>query len=115
MKELECPNCGAGAPVIISQGEFRCKFCDTLYYNQNLLDRKRAAEKKAANLKVQEERQRAKIEQARSTNSMGKRILIFVSIVLIIVFAFVGYMAKKSMDESAKANEEMIKNFQKEK
>lgn len=43
---------------------------------------------------------------------MGKRVLIFVTVALIIVFDFIGYMANKSMNESAKAREELIKSFQ---
>ena len=112
MKDQECPNCGGASPEKISEGEFRCTFCDTLFYNEGMLQRKRSAEKKAAYTKAKETSQQVQIEQARTVNNMSKRILIFVSIVLIIIFAFVGYMAKTSMEQSTKAQEEMIKSFQ---
>ena len=114
MKDQECPNCGGASPEKISEGEFRCTFCDTLFYNEGMMQRKRAAEKKTASARAQETRQQATIEQARSVNNMSRRVFLFVGIVLLIIFAFVGYMAKTSMDQSIKAQEEVIKSFQKQ-
>ena len=114
MKDLECPNCGGANPEKLSEGEFRCTFCDTKFYNESMLQQKRKAEKEAAYAKNQALKEQAKIEQARSAGNMGKRVLIFVAVVLIIIFGFIGYMAKKSMDESAKTQEELIKSFQQE-
>jgi uncharacterized Zn finger protein (UPF0148 family) len=112
MKDLECPNCGGSSPKVINEGEFRCVFCDTLYYNEAMQQRKRAADKQAARIKTEESRQQVHVEQARTVNNMSKRILLFVSIVLLIVFGFVGYMAKQSMDQSAKSQEQLIKSLQ---
>ena len=112
MKDLECPNCGGSSPAKISEGEFRCTFCDTIYFNEGMLQRKRAAEKEAARVKVEQAKQQVHIEQARTVNNMSKRVLFFVTIALLIIFSYVGYMAKKSMDQSAKAQEELIKSFQ---
>ncbi len=112
MKDLECPNCGGASPKVISEGEFKCSFCDTLFYNEAMLQRKRAAEKEAARVKTEEAKQQVHVEQAHTVNNMSKRILLFVTIALLIIFSFVGYMAKKSMDQSAKAQEELIKSFQ---
>lgn len=112
MKDLECPNCGGASPKVISEGEFRCVFCDTLYYNEAMQQRKRASDKQAARLKIEEAKQQVHVEQERTVNNMSRRILLFVSIVLLIVFGFVGYMAKQSMDQSAKSQEELIKSFQ---
>lgn len=111
MKDQECPNCGSANPEIISEGEFRCKSCNTLFYNESILQRKRANEKKAAYVKAQETMQKLKLEQTRSINRTSKRTFLFVFLVLIIIFSFVGYMAKKSMDQSTKAQEELIKSI----
>ena len=112
MKDHECPNCGSTNPEIISEGEFRCKSCNTIFYNESMLQQKRATAKKAANAKAQEIRQRLKLEHTRTINRMSKRTLFFVFIMLIIIFSFVGYMAKKSMDQSTKAQEEILKSIQ---
>lgn len=114
MKDLECPNCGGSSPAIISEGEFRCTFCDTIYYNEGMLQRKRAREKQAAHIKIKEAKQQGHIEQARTVNNMSKRILFFITIALLVIFSYVGYMVKKSMDQSVKSQEELIKSFQRQ-
>jgi uncharacterized Zn finger protein (UPF0148 family) len=112
MKEQACPNCGAASPKVINEGEYRCSFCDTLYYDKNLVEKRKATEKKMAHSKAQEAKYNAHAEQAKTVNKMSKRVLLVVVIGLIVIFAFVGYMAKQSMDQSQKYQEEMIKNIQ---
>lgn len=112
MKEKECPNCGASNPETISEGEFRCNFCGTLFHDENILQRKKAQEKKAQHTKMQEMRYQAQLETAKASGNMTKKILLFVFAILVIIFGFVFYMAKKSMDDSSKYQEELIKSFQ---
>jgi len=114
VKDIECPNCGGATPRGISPGEYQCQFCDTLFYNKELMQQQKKADKKAAYQRSQQERYRAQAEQAGATNRMSRRILLFVAVVLIIVFGFAGYMAMKSMEQSNKANEEMIRSLQKQ-
>lgn len=112
MKEMECPNCGGANPEILSEGEFRCTYCETLYYDHALVKQKKTSEKKVAHAKAQEARHTAQAEQFRTANSMSKRVLFVVIIGLLAIFGYVGYMAKKSMDQTTKAQEEMIKSMQ---
>jgi uncharacterized Zn finger protein (UPF0148 family) len=111
MKDHECPNCGGASPEVISEGEFRCRFCDSVYYHEGMLQRKKAAEKKMAQARVQQARFEAQVEQARTTNRMSKRVLLVVVIALLAIFGFVGYMARKSMDQTNKMQEEMLKSL----
>jgi uncharacterized membrane protein YvbJ len=111
MKEVQCPNCGASGPKKISEGEFLCQFCNTHFYDQALLQRKRSAEKLEAQAKAMGSKQHFQREQIRNSNRLGKRVLIFVAIALVLVFVYVGYMAKRSMDQSTKMQEELIKSF----
>ncbi|MFZ5554217.1 MAG: hypothetical protein ACOZCO_13955 [Bacteroidota bacterium] len=34
MKPIECPNCGGNNPVRLSEGEYRCSYCDSLFHLQ---------------------------------------------------------------------------------
>jgi uncharacterized Zn finger protein (UPF0148 family) len=114
MKEQACPNCGAASPKVIQEGEYRCSFCDTLYTDKNLVEKRKAAEKKMAHAKAQEAKHNAASEQARTVNKMSRRVTMVVVIGLIIVFAYVGYMAYTSMQQQQKYQEEMMKNLQKD-
>lgn len=111
MKDHECPNCGGASPEVISEGEFRCRFCDSVYFNEGILQRKKATDIKLTQALAQQARFEAQVEQARTANKMSKRVLLVVIIGLIAIFAYVGYMAKKSMDQADKAREEMLKSF----
>jgi uncharacterized Zn finger protein (UPF0148 family) len=111
-KDLECPNCGSPNPKEISHGEFECKFCETKFVNQAMMDSKRAAEKQEKRLQAEQAKAQAQLAQAKATSGMGKRVLIFVAIFLLIVFGFVGYMAKKSMDQANEQQKELMKSFE---
>jgi len=112
MKEMECPNCGGANPEILSEGEFRCTYCETLYYDHALVKQKKASEKKVAYAKAQEAKHNVQVEQFRTASSMSKRVLFVVIIGLVVIFGYVGYMAKRSMDQTTKAQEEMLKSMQ---
>lgn len=112
MKDLECPNCGGADPVTVKPGQFRCRFCDTVYVNEAMLQRQRAAEKEAARRQAEELRANAQIAQARAVSSMSKRVLLVVVIGLLLIFGFVGYMVMKSMEQSKQQQEELIKSFE---
>lgn len=112
MKDAECPNCGGADPEVISEGEFRCKYCETLYHDHALVKQRKATEKKVAYSKSQEAKHNAQAEQFRTVNKMSRRVLFVVVIALIAIFGYVGYMAKKSMDQTQKAQEEMLKSMQ---
>ena len=112
MKEQACPNCGAASPKVIQEGEYRCSFCDTLYTDKVLVEKRKSAEKKMAYSKVKEAQFNAHAEQAKTVNKMSRRVTMVVVIGLIIIFAYVGYMAYTSMQQQQKLQEEMMKNFQ---
>lgn len=112
MKDLECPNCGGANPVTVKPGEFRCQFCDTVFVNEAMMQRHRAAEKQAARIRSENLRAQAQMAQAKAVSSMDKRVLIIVAIGLLLVFGYVGYMAKKSMDQTQKQQEELMKSFE---
>lgn len=112
MKDLECPNCGGASPEVLKPGEFRCQFCDTKFVNEAMMQRAQAAERKEARRKTDELRAQAQMAQARAVSGMSRRVLFVVIIGLLLVFGYVGYMAKKSMDQSQKQQEELIKSFQ---
>ena len=112
MKDHECPNCGGASPELISEGEFRCAFCDSVYFNEGMIRRKEAAENKMAQAVAQQARLEAQVEHARTANKMSKRVLLVVAIGLLAIFAYVGYMAKKSLDQTEKAQEELLKSLQ---
>jgi uncharacterized Zn finger protein (UPF0148 family) len=111
MKEQACPNCGAASPKVIAEGEYRCTFCDTLYIDKALIEKRRAAEKKMAYSKAKESQYNAQAAQAVTVNKMSKRIIMVVVIGLIIVFAYVGFMAYNSMQQQQKMQEEMMKEM----
>jgi uncharacterized Zn finger protein (UPF0148 family) len=111
MKEQACPNCGAASPKVIAEGEYRCTFCDTLYTDKALIEKRKSSEKKMAYSKAKEAQYNAHTEQARTVNKMSKRILLFVALALVVIFAFVGYMAFNSMQQQQKMQEDMIKEM----
>ena len=113
MKDLECPNCGGSNPVVLKPGEFRCQFCDTVFVDEAMMQRQRASEKQAARLRAEEARANAQAAQAKAVSGMSKRVLWVVIIGMLLIFGYVGYMAMKSMEETRKQQEEMMKEFQK--
>lgn len=115
MKERECPNCGGAEFQVINEGEYRCKFCGTNFQDKHIIQQKLANERKAKHAKVQELKYQAQLEQGKAQGNMTKKILLFVFAVLTIIFGVIFYMGKKSLDESAKNQQELIKSFQPEK
>lgn len=115
MKEKECPNCGGTEFEVITEGEYRCKFCGTNFQDKHIIQQKLANERKAKHAKVQELKYQAQLEQAKAQGSMTKKILLFVFAMLVIIFGVIFYMGKKSLDENAKNQQELIKSFQPEK
>lgn len=112
MKEKDCPNCGGSEFQTISEGEYRCKFCGTNFQDKNIIQQKLANERKAKHAKLQEMRYQAQLETAKATGGMTKKILLFVFAMLAIIFGVIFYMGQKSLDESSKQQEELIKSFQ---
>lgn len=112
MKDLECPNCGGADPHTIKPGQFRCRFCSTEYVNEAMMQRQRAAEKEAARKHSDDLRSHAQAAQAKAVSGMSRRVLLVVVIGLLIVFGYVGYMAMKSMEQTQKQQEDMMKEFQ---
>jgi hypothetical protein len=113
MKDLECPNCGNANPHTISEGQYKCKFCDTEYVNESILHQKRAREKEAAKLKSQEIKanENATVQAAKTAGSMSKRVMLFVIPFMLAVFGYVGYMGMKSMGDTKKQQEELMKSL----
>ena len=112
MKDLECPNCGSANPATISEGKYRCEFCDTVFINEAILQRHHAAEKQANRLKAEQLKAMGRTEQAKAVNNTGKRAVLFAAVALVFIGGGVAYMASKSMNESKKAQEDLIKTLQ---
>ena len=112
MKEKECPNCGGAEFQVLSEGEYRCKFCGTNFQDKNIIQQKVANERKTKHAQVQELKYQAQLAQAKASGSMTKKILLFVFAMLMIIFGAIVYMGKQSLDENAKNQQELIKSFQ---
>lgn len=110
--DQECPNCGSANPKILNEGQFQCAHCDTVYVNEQMMQRKRAADKEAARLKNEQIKSNAKVEHAKQANSMSKRVILIMVPMLLVIFGFVGFMAYNSMNESKKQKEELMKTLQ---
>ncbi len=111
MKDLECPNCGASQPQVLSAGEFKCKFCGQLFYNEAMRQQQRADDQRNAHLQANVQTQQFKTQQMKTASGMGKRVLLFVGLFLVVIFSFVAYMTIHSMNEAKEMQEEMMKEF----
>jgi hypothetical protein len=112
MEELACPNCGGAQPQTLAPGEFKCSFCGQLFYNEALRQQSLKDQQFQQNMHWQMQQQQAVANQMKSAAGLGKKIMIFVAVFLLLIFGFVGYMTWKSMNEAQKMQEDIMKQFQ---
>jgi uncharacterized membrane protein YvbJ len=113
MKEQSCPNCGGVDPQVLNVGEFQCRFCGTLFHDKELQQQHIRQQQQQAQLYNQNLREQAKLQQAKAIKSTGRRVLLFVGVILVAVFGLVAYFTNKAMEEQRKLEEEIL-NQQKE-
>ena len=100
IEEFECPNCGSADTEVLSEGMHKCNYCSTSFKDEVSLQRKHEREKLAMKHEADTARHQTHTVQAAvaSGKKMTGRILLFVGIFIVIVFAFVWIMAEKSME-----------------
>jgi uncharacterized membrane protein YvbJ len=95
MKDLDCPNCGGSGPDPMEHGDYRCKFCGTVFRNDKAREQKIVDERRQAAIRKQELQYQAKMANAIANQKTGvKKLLIICVVVLVISFLVLFFLLK---------------------
>lgn len=111
-KSLDCPNCGGTNPVRLSEVEYKCAFCDSVFLVQTTVKQEKQPQRESA--------AHMAMHQAHvNAGKMRRTILLVVVSFMLLVIGFSVYMAmkwnntmenemQKSMDEIQKTIKESV-------
>lgn len=109
-KSFKCPNCGSASRSTISDTEFKCIHCETIFYDTSKEDIKKAIAEQVKNNR--DSRQDAMAASYAYASKMRRTILIVVITVMLIGIGFSVYMVNKTVSEVNEQTEKIQQEVQ---
>lgn len=113
MEEQSCPNCAGVGPEVLGHGDYKCRFCGTLFRDDKTRQQKIADERRQAAIRQQELQYQAKMTNAIANQKRGRGVFVFAGVMFLLLLGVIGYIAKNAMDEQKKMQDEIMKEQQK--